>query len=159
VICPECKSEYRPGFHRCSSCNVDLVDEDTFVEPSEAAHEPHTNRMDPHTEADLFPFCGFLSIEDARHAREDLREAGIPSDILIREAASAEETVEEYWIRVPRRRFAEVADVLHEEPAEAERKGGNGELGGGDTFACSECGEDVPADADVCPSCGARFDE
>ena len=55
-------------------------------------------------------------------------------------------------------RAAEVADVLHEEPVE-EEKGGNGELGGDETFACSECGEDVPADADVCPNCGARFDE
>jgi ribosomal protein L40E len=28
-----------------------------------------------------------------------------------------------------------------------------------DSFECSECGAKVPADADVCPQCGARFDE
>ena len=29
----------------------------------------------------------------------------------------------------------------------------------GECFECSECGAKVPADADVCPQCGARFDE
>jgi ribosomal protein L40E len=27
-----------------------------------------------------------------------------------------------------------------------------------DTFVCSECGADVPADAQVCPKCGEKFD-
>ena len=25
MICPKCKSEYREGYYRCSSCNIDLV--------------------------------------------------------------------------------------------------------------------------------------
>lgn len=25
MFCPECKAEYRPGFTRCSDCDVDLV--------------------------------------------------------------------------------------------------------------------------------------
>ncbi len=28
-----------------------------------------------------------------------------------------------------------------------------------DFFQCSECGAEVPADAVVCPKCGAKFDE
>ena len=120
-------------------------------EPEAGVHEGRA-RIDVATEAELYPFCGFLSLDDARQAREDLREAGIPADILIREAES-----EEFWIRVPRRRFAEVADVLHEEAA-GEDEGGNGELSENEPFACSECGEDVAGEADVCPHCGARFD-
>ena len=27
-----------------------------------------------------------------------------------------------------------------------------------ETFVCSECGADVPADATVCPKCGEKFD-
>jgi hypothetical protein len=30
--------------------------------------------------------------------------------------------------------------------------------GEGETFVCSECGADVPADATVCPKCGEKFD-
>jgi hypothetical protein len=26
MYCPECKAEYRPGFTRCSDCDVDLVE-------------------------------------------------------------------------------------------------------------------------------------
>jgi len=26
MFCPNCKAEYRPGFTRCSDCDVDLVD-------------------------------------------------------------------------------------------------------------------------------------
>ncbi len=32
------------------------------------------------------------------------------------------------------------------------------EKGSGETFVCSECGADVPADATVCPNCGEKFD-
>jgi hypothetical protein len=27
MFCPECRAEYRPGFTRCSDCDVDLVHE------------------------------------------------------------------------------------------------------------------------------------
>lgn len=158
MICPQCRSEYRTGFVRCASCDVDLVSEVSLADlETESPLAPSRARIDTALEAELFPFCGFLAIEDARQAREDLREAGIPADILIREAGGEQAETEEFWIRVPRRRFAEVADVLHEEPA-SDDEGGNGELSEGETFACSECGEDVAAESDVCPHCGARFD-
>jgi hypothetical protein len=156
LICPQCRSEYRTGYVRCTSCGVDLVAEESLSEQAPPPAETRP-RIDPALEAELYPFCGFLSLEDARQAREDLRESGIPSDILIRATGGQETETEEFWIRVPRRRFAEVADVLHEDAAE-EEEGGNGELAEGETFACSECGEDVASEADVCPHCGARFD-
>ena len=27
MFCPECRAEYREGFHICSDCNIELVDE------------------------------------------------------------------------------------------------------------------------------------
>ena len=38
MFCPMCKAEYRPGFTRCSDCEVDLVDT-LPPEPSEPAPE------------------------------------------------------------------------------------------------------------------------
>jgi hypothetical protein len=39
MFCPECKAEYRPGFTRCSDCDVDLVE---ALSPSDnsAKNEP-----------------------------------------------------------------------------------------------------------------------
>ena len=158
MICPRCKHEYRPGFTRCGTCQVDLVEEDALVEPEPVQRETQV-RIDSATMAELLPFCGFLTLEEARQAREQLRESGIPADILIREIEMEQSALEEYWIRVPRRRFAEVADVLHEEPAGPDAKEGNGEVHESESFACSACGEDVQGDAAACPHCGARFDE
>jgi rubrerythrin len=153
-------SEYRAGFVRCATCGVDLVEALDGSE-HEAPRTVSHGHYDVAAEAALYPFCGFLTLEDARSAREELRSAGIHSDILIRESG-APDALEEFWIRVPRQRFADVADLLHEEAA-VESDEGNGDLsegaGAGETFACSECGRDVDAEADACPHCGARFDE
>src|SRR5687767_893252 len=32
MFCPNCKSEYRPGFTRCSDCSIELVD-DLQIDP------------------------------------------------------------------------------------------------------------------------------
>ncbi len=41
MFCPQCKSEYRPGFTRCADCGVDLVDR-----LPEESHETDTRRVD-----------------------------------------------------------------------------------------------------------------
>ena len=46
-------------------------------------------------------------------------------------------------------------DDLDEELEELEPAG----EGGGETFTCGNCGAEVPADAKVCPVCGAQFED
>src|SRR5271156_5106593 len=46
MFCPDCKAEYRPGFTRCSDCDVALVEQ---LE----ATEIHTNRPAPSRAAEL----------------------------------------------------------------------------------------------------------
>jgi hypothetical protein len=72
MYCPQCKAEYRPGFARCSDCDVDLVDQ-----LPEAA-----------VGADDDPFCSFWKGDDPRiyaEICELLNEEGIPQKTIRRE--------------------------------------------------------------------------
>jgi hypothetical protein len=35
MLCPKCRAEYRPGFTRCSDCDVELVEELPPVDPQD----------------------------------------------------------------------------------------------------------------------------
>jgi hypothetical protein len=81
MFCPVCKAEYRPGFHRCADCDVELVDE----LPAEAlvAGEPAAPG-DPEED----PLCSFWSGDDPRiHAElcELLDKERIPHKTVRRE--------------------------------------------------------------------------
>jgi|GEM_PF-1240987 len=77
-----------------------------------------------------------------------------------------------WWTRRARRMREQQVEKWQKEQAEKEAaqpkstqlkvpslaKATGKEKGGGETFVCSECGADVPADATVCPNCGEKFD-
>ena len=156
MFCPECRSEYRPGFTRCAPCDVDLVDD--LFGATATGERPGTSPP-PESAGAPGPFvdyCGFLDLDEARRARDRLREASILARIAIRESPPGQlegPVVEEFWLRVSQRSFAKAATVLGYDPADAP------DAPDDDTFRCGACGEDVPADADVCPGCGARFED
>ncbi len=63
----------------------------------------------------LVDYCGFLSLEDAREARDLLRAQAIACEIVIREAPDVppdEPLEEEFWIRVDRARYAQASALL-----------------------------------------------
>jgi len=102
----------------------------------------------------LASLCGFLSLDEARQARDKVRGAKLPADILIRErpgAAAGESPEEEFWLRVRPRDFAAIEDLIGFEPASS--------AGAEDTFQCSACASTVRASDDACPGCGLRFEE
>jgi hypothetical protein len=145
MYCPSCGDEFRAGFTRCGRCEVDLVEN-----LRAAAPPPRTTLAAPPTWID---YCGFLSLDDARRAREDLRGQRIRSEIVVRDAPRGDPAApveEEYWLRVDSARIAEVARIIGEEPQAP---------GPSDTLACSDCGEAVAAEETVCPHCGARFED
>jgi hypothetical protein len=105
-------------------------------------------------------YCGFLTLDEARQARERLRERGIRSEIVVREApgvAATEPLSEEHWLRVETSRLGDVAGILGDEPEpDPEPSDPGGQPGPG--YACGDCGAAVGERETSCPGCGARFD-
>jgi len=152
MFCPVCRDEYRSGFTRCATCDTALVEALDARQPSAPASAPVV--AEATHELNLAPFCGFLTLDEARQARDKVRAAKLPADILIREApggAAGTPVQEEYWIRVKPANFAAIESILGFEPA--------AHAGTEDTFQCSACGETVHASDDACPGCGLRFEE
>jgi len=147
MFCPVCRSEYRPGFSRCPSCEVDLVEE---AHSTETSARPARRAAGPMVE-----YCGFLSLDEAREARGRLRTEKIVSEIVIRDGEDADSTgsfKEEYWLRVPSSVYKATAAVLgYDFDA-----GSAGEQG--KDLSCSDCGKNVGAEEVFCPHCGARFE-
>lgn len=79
MFCPLCNVEYRPGFTRCSDCDVDLVEEPPHYAIAGKTAAPGDPNEDP--------FCSFWKGEDPRlHAElcELLEQAGIPHKSVFR---------------------------------------------------------------------------
>lgn len=147
MFCPSCKDEFRAGFTRCASCNVDLVHDLSSVKAKAAPEPPVVPRR-------LVDYCGFFSMQEARHARDQLRQHRIHSEIVVREPPEVDWDAparEEFWLRVDRSQYRQISAILGEVPEET---GSSTE-----TFSCSDCGHSVSKDELFCPQCGARFEE
>jgi hypothetical protein len=150
MFCPRCTDEFRSGFTRCASCDVDLVDSLAGVEIATVEARPtHDTASGQPALVPMTEYCGFLTLDEAREARGLLKEKTIRSEIVIRERSDSSE--EEYWLRVERDRYREVFALLGFDEHESNAYD--------DTFACAECGHDVAAAESFCPKCGARFED
>lgn len=146
MFCPKCGSEYRPGYTRCAPCGVDLV-EDLEGALEAGSRDPHRAASLAWSEAEpRLSYCGFLSLEEARQARELLRRSGIRSEILIRDVPGAEPE-DEFWIRISPRDFEAARAVLGYDAAEGVEAG----------FSCPTCGAEVSGEESFCARCGQRF--
>ncbi len=155
MFCPDCQSEYRKGIDTCTTCEVKLVPQLTRGTAHVAM--PETLLAPAEGNDPLVSHCGFLSLDDARQARETLRAEGIRSDILIRYAAPVGRTgepEEEFWLRVP----ASMRDAVDRLLGEMEDVEEGSEESDAATVACSDCGKPVAEDETFCPHCGAQFE-
>jgi len=150
MFCPVCRDEYRPGFTRCATCDVELV---ASLDPG-SARKPSTVVPEVAAEEATVNFCGFLTLEEAREARETLRQKKLRSEILICDPPGGEarpEPREEFWLRVRPRDFKAVADLLGYAPAASSADTD-------ESFLCSACGATVGAGDSACPGCGLAFE-
>jgi hypothetical protein len=85
MYCPECKSEYRPGFTHCSTCDVDLVPELKPVLDDETEHpEPVVVYSTfSHMEAALMKTVLEGSGVEARLLDESLSRIDSPAALMI----------------------------------------------------------------------------
>ena len=151
MFCPRCKCQFRPGYTRCVSCDVDLVDDLSTVK---------TEEIDaPEPEPVLIQFaevCGYLDIEEARKVRDELHQAKIASELVIRvspETPVSGAIVEEYWLRADARQIRHVQALLEgSAPAPTVDTPASG-------FKCSNCKRPVHEDESFCANCGTRFSE
>jgi rubrerythrin len=149
MFCPVCRDEYRPGFTHCQTCDAALVA--SLDAASERRPAPVVSEVA--AEEATANFCGFLTLEEAREARDKVRAARLPAEILIRDAprsAPDAPAQEEFWLRVRPADFRAVVALVGVEPVEALEE---------DTFLCSECGATVHDSDEACPGCGLRFAE
>lgn len=150
MYCPVCKDEYRSGFTRCATCNVDLVEAVATTPPK----KPTPVLAEVAAEEATANFCGFFTLDEARQARDKVRAERLRAEILICEPMGARLTdpvKEEYWLRVTPHDFRAVAAIIGFEPG--------GVTEGDDSFLCSACGDTVRSSDAECPGCGLRFEE
>ena len=149
MFCPVCRDEYRPGFTRCATCDVDLVE----IADAGVSRKAAPVLAEIAAEEATANFCGFLTLDEARQARDKLREAHLPAEILIKDApvTEAEPSVrEEFWLRVRPKDFRTIVGIIGFEPVDS--------ADADDAFGCSACGATVHASDEACPGCGLRFE-
>jgi len=149
MFCPVCHDEYRPGFTRCATCDVDLV---ASVD-AKAEAKPAAVMSEVAAEEAVANFCGFLSLDEARAARDKVLTTRRRADILICEAPRVrpeDPFKEEFWLRVAPHDFRAVIDLIGVTPSAPTEED--------EPFLCSACGATVQSSDAQCPGCGLGFE-
>ena len=129
MFCPRCHCEFRSGYTRCVSCDVDLVDDPSAVEP----HEVDAPEA-PAAVVSMAEVCGYLDLTEVRKIRDRLHRERIACDVVIRvspDTPASDGMLEEYWLRADAQQIRSVKALLEEAApaaAPAETK----------TFKCSK---------------------
>ncbi len=125
---------------------MDLVDDLSTVKTEEIeAPEPGPVLIQ------LAEVCGYLDLDEARQARDQLHESRIVAELVIRtspETPAGGPVVEEYWLRADARQIKQVQALLEGSAVESSSEAG---------FKCSNCGRPVREEESFCANCGMRF--
>ena len=139
MFCPNCESEFRPGFDRCAACDVALVES---LQP--AAEQPIPAGVPSYVE--MADYCGYLDLTEVRAIRDRLEGTEIACEIAIRATPGARAAEsEEFWLRIDVSRMKEVVALL-ESPTNDPN-----------ALSCSKCGQPVREEESFCANCGTRF--
>jgi hypothetical protein len=101
MFCPECKTEYRPGFIHCSDCNVDLVE--SILEPDHGSDLELHGVWEGQDQSECVSIC------------KRLRAAEIPFKVIQNHQLYLKRLDENFKIGVPLK-FSSKAKEIIEEP-------------------------------------------
>ena len=163
MICPVCRDEYRPGFTRCATCDVDLVPTLDAGDATRGGNAARARAKEPVAAEvlatdPLVPFCGFLTLGEALQARDAVRVKGVRGlEVVILESPDVDLSAppkDEYWLRVPRGALPLTVATLGIEAAVPTAAAEADD----EAFTCSACGATVGARDRECPGCGLGFE-
>ncbi len=100
--------------------------------------------------------CGYLDLEDARLARDQLHRRKIASELVIRtspDTPAGGDVVEEYWLCADARHIHDAQTLLEDKQPESRQASAAG------SFLCSNCKRPVREEETFCANCGMRFSE
>ena len=115
MFCPQCRVEYRPGFTRCSDCDVDLVYELPKQESADAELEEEAPpRYEFANGEEYRPLVDYLDSTFCADACLALKGEGIPYRVkeLPRGLDVRMESQSEFQLSVPASQFGRAKDLL-----------------------------------------------
>jgi len=114
MFCPQCRTEYRKGFNRCSDCDIPLVER--LPEPAVASGAlTDANREREGCDLDAVIRTALSNPIATALAESLLQEAGIPYFVIDQSRPAAQEggNFLAWWsARVPREREAEAREII-----------------------------------------------
>jgi ribosomal protein L40E len=147
--CPSCQSEYRIGFTRCSSCDVDLVDQ--LEREVHFSEEEVQNAL---SGQELVPISRG-SMDAVLETREVMSAQRIPALVVEDKEQPSDPNHPKRMVLVVRKtdlpRANEVLGDMFKKLVNKEGLNANVEL---KTDICPACQNKVPEDATECPECG-----
>jgi len=146
LVCPSCGGSYRKGFTRCSSCDVDLVDEATYKELQRKRDDPRAALAGQKTVAVLH-----ASIAACREIEREFLSAGLPCfvDALTDESElSTAPGALKVGVMIAEADLPRAGDILRKRFAELVAKEGVGSF--------NTAAVDLEAAEVECPACGHK---
>jgi hypothetical protein len=148
-FCPVCQSEYRAGFTRCSSCDVDLVDQ--------LEGEIHFSEEEVQQALSGQELVGISrgTMDAVLETRELLAASRLPSLVVQDKEQPSDPNQPKRMILVVRKsdvpKASELLGDMFKKLVSKEGLDANVEL---KTDICPACGNKLPEDAEECPECG-----
>lgn len=151
MFCPECRSEYRPGFTHCPTCNVDLVPQ---------LQDPPAEL--PLEETDLRTVFVTLNSSEASLVKSLLEGSGLSvallDDNLSRMDPPAAIMIGGIKVTVPKHEEKLAHEILEEYRGRAGQDPGQGQDNASENeeYRCIRCRNLMESETTVCAKCGAE---